>query len=109
AQEPAALALDEPTANLDVAHEMAILELLRAWADAGMTVLLITHQLNLAARFADRLVLRDAGRVAAAGTPREVLRADVMERVYRWPVHVDADPVTGAPRVVPLAGSERRR
>lgn len=105
AQEPAVLALDEPTAGLDLGHEMAILELLRAWADGGMTVLLITHQLNLAARFADRMVLLDGGRVAADGTPAEVFRREVLERVYGWRLHVDQDPVTGTPRVVPL-GSE---
>ena len=102
AQEPRLLALDEPTASLDVAHEMRILELLRAWVDGGMTVLLITHQLNLAARYADRIVLLDRGRVAAEGTPEQVFREDVMERVYGWPLRVDVDPVTGTPRVVPL-------
>lgn len=104
AQEPVALALDEPTASLDMRHEMSILELLRAWADAGMTVLLITHQLNLAARFADQMVLLDQGRVAAAGSPAEVFRKDVMERVYGWPLRVDEDPDTGSLRVVPLVG-----
>ena len=102
AQEPRALALDEPTAGLDLRHEMSILGLLRDWADDGMTVLLITHQLNLAARFADLMVLLDRGTVAAEGTPAEVLREDVMERVYDWPVRVDEDPVTGSLRVVPL-------
>jgi iron complex transport system ATP-binding protein len=105
AQEPRVLALDEPTASLDVAHEMTILTLLRGWASTGMTVLLITHQLNLAARFADRIVLLDRGQVAAEGTPAEVFRADVMEKVYEWPLRVDTDPVTGAPRVVPLDGT----
>ena len=102
AQEPRVLALDEPTASLDVAHEMTILGLLRGWANGGMTVLLITHQLNLAARYADRIVLLDRGRVAAEGAPAEVFREDVMARVYGWPLRVDRDPVTGAPRVVPL-------
>ena len=103
AQEPRALALDEPTASLDLRHEMTILGLLRGWANDGMTVLLITHQLNLAARFADRLILLDRGRVAAEGAPADVLREDVMERVYGWPVRVGPDPVTGAIRVVPLS------
>ena len=103
AQEPRALVLDEPTASLDIRHEMAILGLLREWADGGMTMLLITHQLNLAARFADRMVLLDRGAVAAAGVPREVLREEVLQRVYGWPVRVDQDPVTGSVRVVPLA------
>ena len=96
------LVLDEPTASLDIGHEMTIAGLLRSWARGGMTVLLITHQLNLAARFADRIVLLHRGKVAAQGTPAEVFREDVMERVYDWPLRVDTDPVTGAPRVVAL-------
>jgi len=104
AQEPRVLALDEPTASLDVSHEMTIVSSLRAWARSGMTVLLITHQLDLAARFADRIVLLDRGRVAAEGTPAEVFREDVMARVYGWPIRVDRDPVTQAPRAVPLDG-----
>ncbi|HEX2211699.1 MAG TPA: ABC transporter ATP-binding protein [Longimicrobium sp.] len=73
AQEAATLALDEPTAALDVAHEMAIFELLRDLGHAGKTVLVVTHNLNLAARYADRLVLLHRGCVAAEGTPAEVL------------------------------------
>ncbi|MSR36197.1 MAG: ABC transporter ATP-binding protein [Gemmatimonadetes bacterium] len=103
AQEPAALALDEPTASLDMRHEMSILELLRGWADGGMTVLLITHQLNLAARFADRIVLLDRGRVVAEGEPSDVFRTEIMEPVYAWPLRVFDDPATAAPRVVPLS------
>jgi iron complex transport system ATP-binding protein len=100
------LALDEPTASLDVSHEMTILGLLREWTSGGMTVLLITHQLNLAARFADRMILLDRGSVAAEGTPGEVFQEDVMGRVYGWPLRVDRDAVTGAPRVVPLDSPE---
>ncbi|HEX9937977.1 MAG TPA: ABC transporter ATP-binding protein [Longimicrobium sp.] len=108
AQEPAALALDEPTAALDVSHEMAIFELLRDLGRAGTTVLLVTHNLNLAARYADRLVLLDRGRIAAQGTPAQVLTRETVERVYGWPVrihpHPGPGPDTGAPQVVPLSG-----
>ena len=110
AQEPATLALDEPTAALDVGHEMAIFELLRDLGRSGTTVLLVTHNLNLAARYADRLVLLDRGRLAAVGTPAEVLTRETVERVYGWPVRVVAHPGpgpdTGAPQVLPLAGEE---
>lgn len=102
AQGPRALVLDEPTASLDVRHEMSILALLRRLADAGTTVVYITHHLNLAGRYGDRLLLLSRGRVAAEGTPAEVLRADVLSPVYRWPVTVDTDPVSGTPRVTPL-------
>lgn len=108
AQEPRALVLDEPTASLDVRHEMAILESLRAWADQGMTVIVVTHGLDQAARFADRMLLLSRGRVAAEGTPVEVLQADVLERVYRWPIAVGRDAITGTARVTPLRSGEAR-
>jgi iron complex transport system ATP-binding protein len=102
AQEPRALVLDEPTASLDVRHVMEILELLRASADAGMTILLITHGLETVAQFADRLLLLSRGRVAAEGTAAEVIREDVLRAVYEWPISVEADPATRAPRVTPM-------
>lgn len=104
AQEPMAFALDEPTAALDVRHEMAIFELLRELAAGGTTVLLVTHNLNLAARYADRLVLMDRGRVVAAGPPDDVLRRDVVEQVYGWPVEIVRH--QGAPQVVPLGSQQ---
>lgn len=107
AQEPRALALDEPTASLDIRHEMTILELLRDSVAEGMTVLLITHHLNLAARFADRILLLDRGRVAAEGPPAAVFREEILKGVYRWPVEVTPDPGTGAPRVTPLSRTPR--
>ncbi len=102
AQEPRALALDEPTASLDVRHEMAILRLLREAARDGITIFLITHHLDLAARFADRVLLLDQGRVVAEGTPDDVYEAATLERIYRWPVEVRVDPTTRSPRVIPL-------
>lgn len=106
AQEPLALALDEPTAALDIASEMSIWELLRAEAAKGKTVLLSTHNLNLAARYADRLILLHRGRVAAEGAPEAVLREQTLSEVYGWPVkvvpHPGPGPDRGAPQVVPL-------
>jgi len=102
AQEPQALVLDEPTASLDIRHEMAILELLREWADGGMTVLVVTHGLDLAARFADHMLLLARGRVAAEGPPARVMEAGILEAVYRWPIAVATDPATGTLRVTPL-------
>jgi iron complex transport system ATP-binding protein len=108
AQEPGALALDEPTASLDVAHEMEIFELLRHLGHARKTVLLVTHNLNLAARYAHRLVLLSEGRVAAVGAPGEVLTRERVEGVYGWPVRIVAHPGpgpdAGAPQVVALGG-----
>lgn len=104
AQEPRILLLDEPTAALDIGHEMAILELLRNAADAGTAVLWVTHHLDVAGRFADVMTLMSCGRVVAAGTPQEVLTAETLQQVYQWPVRVQMDPDDGAPRVTPLRG-----
>ena len=102
AQGGEAFVADEPTTFLDVAHEMVVFELLGRIAREGRAVLLVSHQLNLVARFADRLVLLNAGEVAAAGSVDDVMRADVLERVYQWPVVVTRDPAVGAPSLVPL-------
>jgi len=95
---------DEPTTFLDVAHEMAVFELMGRVAreGKGRAVMLVSHQLNLVARFADHLVLLHAGRVAASGRVDDVMRADILERVYQWPVVVTRDPAVGAPALVPL-------
>jgi iron complex transport system ATP-binding protein len=111
--EAPALALDEPTAALDIHHEMAIFELLRTLRDAGATVLLVTHHLNLAARYADNLVLLEAGRVRATGTPRDVFTQETLQSTYGWPLVVQPHPGpghdTGAPQVIPLSADAATR
>lgn len=102
AQRAAALVLDEPSTFLDVAHEMGVFELLHQLAGSGMAVLLVSHQLNLVARFATQVVLLHEGVVAAAGSPAEVMLASTLERVYNWPLVVTYDPAVGAPALVPL-------
>ncbi|HKV50268.1 MAG TPA: ABC transporter ATP-binding protein [Gemmatimonadaceae bacterium] len=104
AQGGEALVLDEPTTFLDIAHEMAMFELFSRLAHDGMAVLLVSHQLNLVARFADQMVLLDKGRVAAAGAPSAVMQASVLEPVYDWPLVVTHDPAVGAPALLPLRG-----
>ena len=108
AQEPDTLVLDEPTTSLDIRHEMGIFHLLETLAtDCQVTVVLVTHNLNLASRYAHALVLLDRGRCAGQGTPGEVLREGLVEAVYGWPVRVVPHPGPGAdagsPQVVPLA------
>jgi iron complex transport system ATP-binding protein len=105
AQEPRALVLDEPTASLDVRHEMELLELVRQLVDGGLAGLVITHHLNLAARFAHRILLLDRGAVVAAGTPAEVLSRETLSRVFEWPVAVTTWR-DGSPQVVPLRSGE---
>ena len=102
-----ALVLDEPTTFLDVAHEMAVFELADRLARAGRAVLLVSHQLNLVARFADHIVLLHRGRVAAAGTAARVMEGATLERVYEWPLVVTRDPAVGAPSLVPLRARPR--
>jgi iron complex transport system ATP-binding protein len=80
--ERGALLLDEPVAALDLARRLQALDRLRAVATAGIAVLVVLHDLDLAARVADRLVVLDRGRVAAAGPPAEVLTADLLARVF---------------------------
>jgi len=106
AQEPAVLVLDEPTTYLDIRHEMTTFELLRALRHEGATVLLVTHNINLAARYSDELVLMHHGRVAARGGPEAVLTASRIESVYEWPVSIVAHE-SGAPQIVPRDGAWR--
>ncbi len=110
AQEPRTLVLDEPTASLDIRHEMEILELASALAAGGVTVVLVTHAVNLAARYAARLLLLDRGRPAAEGPPRQVITRERIEAVYGWPVaialHPGPGPDAGAPQVVALAAGD---
>jgi iron complex transport system ATP-binding protein len=102
AQGAQGLVLDEPTTFLDVGHEMAVFELLHRITASGQAVLLVSHQLNLVARFAQHIVLLHEGHVAAAGTPADVMQASILERVYEWPLVVTRDPAVGAPALLPL-------
>jgi iron complex transport system ATP-binding protein len=102
AQQAAVLVLDEPTSFLDIGHEMAVFELLDALAREGRTVLLVSHQLNLVARFASHIVVLNQGVVAAAGSAADVMRGELLERVYDWPLVITRDPAVGAPALLPL-------
>lgn len=105
AQEPRLLLLDEPGISLDLRHEMALFELIRTLVDAqGLGVLMITHDLNLAARFADSLLLLSEGKAVASGAPADVLTRESIERVFSWPVTLQS--VDGRPHMVPLRQSK---
>ena len=108
AQEAAILLLDEPTATLDPQAQAEICSLLRALAAAGIAVLVVLHELTLAAAYCDRLALMDAGRIVAVGAPREVLTQSNIARVYGERVAVIPHPETGAPIVVPAFPEEAR-
>lgn len=94
--------LDEPTAALDLRHQEAVLGVAAALRDAGCCVVVVLHDLKLAARYADRVLVFDAGRLVADGAPRQVLTAELIERVYRQPVQVLRQPGTDLPLIVAL-------
>lgn len=105
AQDPRLLVLDEPTASLDVRHEMEVFELARGLAGQGIATLLVTHHLNLAARYADRLVLLHHGTCVVDGAPADVLTPQHVTRVFEWPVAITTW-CDGAPQIVPLKPGE---
>ncbi|WP_058834138.1 heme ABC transporter ATP-binding protein [Luteimonas abyssi] len=92
--------LDEPTAALDLQHQESVLRIARGLADAGACVVVVLHDLNLAAGHADRIVMLHGGAIAADGSPREVLTQATIERVYAQPVLVLEHPTRGVPLVV---------
>lgn len=101
AQEPKVLLLDEPTAHLDLTFQVQILRLVRALRDEKRTAVLASlHDLNLAAAYADRIVLLSKGRIAAIGTPAEVLVEPILRPVFGSDVTVRVHPDTGAPLVL---------
>ena len=101
AQDAALLVLDEPTASLDLAHQVLLVNALRKRARSGGGALLVLHDLALAGAACDRLMLLLAGRVVAEGAPRDVLHPDVLSPAYATQVDVVADPATGQPLVAP--------
>lgn len=100
AQEPKLILLDEPTSFLDLRFKKEIFELLSSLKkERGLSLLTVSHDIDLSARYCDRIVLLDRGNVYAEGRPGEVLTAQNVEAVYGCPVTVDKNPATGSPRV----------
>lgn len=102
AQRAPIVLLDEPTAALDLRHQEDVMTLARAQAHDGAAVVVVVHDLSLAAAYADVVAVMDRGVLVAAGAPAEVLTAELVGEVYGTRVHVLADPQTGAPVIVPL-------
>ncbi|HKP86773.1 MAG TPA: ABC transporter ATP-binding protein [Blastocatellia bacterium] len=97
---PRLLILDEPVANLDISHQVKMLELVKSLtADAKMSAIVVTHELNLAAEFATAALLLKSGELMAYGTPREVLTENRLKEVFDANLMVDANPSSGAPRI----------
>lgn len=105
AQAPRILLLDEPTTFLDLSHQLEVLDLLRDLNRAeGTTIVVVLHELNLAARYADDLVVLHEGRVVAHGAPTDVLTAEVVSTAFSLDALVIPDPLTATPLVVPIPG-----
>ena len=103
AQDPDVLLLDEPTTFLDVTHQIDVLDLLHEQnRERGTTVVMVLHDLNMAARYADHLVVMAAGQVLATGAPAEVLTRDLVGRAFGLEARILPDPVCGSPMVVPI-------
>jgi iron complex transport system ATP-binding protein len=109
ATEAPILLLDEPTANLDLSHQALLLTLVRNRCDQQQgSALVVTHDINLAAQFADQILLLKQGKTIHSGKPAEVLKPQMLEEVFEVRVLVDAHPVTGGPRVTPVHETLRR-
>lgn len=102
AQRTGIVMLDEPTAALDLKHQEAVLRIARERAAAGDAVVVVLHDLNLAAAYADRVALLADGRLHSAGAPEQVLTAETIGEVYQHPVEIVRHPRTGRAIVVPL-------
>ncbi|KOX13630.1 hemin ABC transporter ATP-binding protein [Nocardiopsis sp. NRRL B-16309] len=102
AQRTQVLLLDEPTAALDIRHQEAVLSVARTLADSGGAVIVVLHDLGLAAAYAHRVAILSQGRVVARGAPSDVFTASLLSTVYRHDVEVVPHPRTGVPLIVPL-------
>jgi iron complex transport system ATP-binding protein len=100
AQKPKILILDEPTANLDIKHEIRILGLVKKLVEEGVTAIMVIHDLNLAARFCDRLILLDKQKIQAEGKPEDVLTPSLLKEAYEVEVAVEYNNLTNSLQVV---------
>jgi cobalamin transport system ATP-binding protein len=106
AQQPRLLLLDEPTAFLDIRHQIDFFDLIRRLnREQALTVIAVTHDINLASLYCDRIILLNEGRIHCMGEPEKVITASHIQGVYKTPVSVDRNPVTGLPMVTPLSST----
>jgi iron complex transport system ATP-binding protein len=105
AQEPKILLLDEPTAALDLHHQIAIYQILKALQKSdNLTIILVTHDINLAAQYCDRMVLLSRGKILSDGKPADVLRFEVLQSTFGVRVYIDINPITNSIYILPYGG-----
>ena len=102
AQGTGLLLLDEPTTYLDLAHAVEVLDLVDDLHESGRTVVMVLHDLNLAARYSDHLVVMRDGAVLAQGAPRDIVTAELMREAFGLRAQVIEDPVGGRPLIIPI-------
>ena len=99
-QEPEIMLLDEPTASLDLTHQIRIMDLMeKLRKEKGLTIVMVSHDINLAAMYATRLLFLKAGKTAGIGTPEDVLTFNKLEQIYECPLLVDESPIGGFKRI----------
>jgi iron complex transport system ATP-binding protein len=110
AQEPEVILLDEPTANLDIHHQIDFLDLILTLnREKGLTIVMASHDMNIASEFCDRLILLQGGRIYKIGTPEEVITQENIESVYGCEVWIDQNPISGMPRINLMKGGFIKR
>ncbi|WP_238418672.1 ABC transporter ATP-binding protein [Gordonia sp. 'Campus'] len=103
AQDTDLILLDEPTTYLDLAHSIDVLDLVRRLReDHGKTIVMVLHDLNLAARYSDSLFVMRKGAIVTTGSPSDVIDADILDEAFGLRAHVMTDPISGGPLIVPL-------
>jgi len=108
AQAPELLLLDEPTTHLDINHQVEVFELLaRLNRERGLTVLAVSHDVNVCAEYCPRVLVLQAGRLVGSGTPRELVTPALIREVYGAAVNVLANPTSGAPLIAVDSARER--
>ncbi len=110
AQEPELLLLDEPTAHLDITHQVAVLDLIRRLnKEFGLTVIMVLHDLNLAGEYCNRLILINDGQLHKMGEPAEVLTYEIIEEVYKTVVVVEENPISHKPYVLVVSEEDKQK
>jgi iron complex transport system ATP-binding protein len=109
AQQPRLLLLDEPTTYLDIGYQLQMMDYIKSWQrEAGLTVVAVLHDVNLAAQYCDRLLVMRQGRIVAEGRPEQIVRGELIDEVYGTEPIVLAHPDSGAPQILLRAGWKRK-